>query len=97
MGGVYRIQTFFGFLYFFYIYKAPYVLGNVAFCGPTGDETFAKQLAKLYTKCIRERRIPKTWKQANMVIFVKKGIRKDIENYIPICLLSNMYKLFTKS
>ena len=23
MGGVYRIQTFFEFLYFFYIYKAP--------------------------------------------------------------------------
>ena len=23
MGGVYRIQFFFGFLYFFYIYKAP--------------------------------------------------------------------------
>ena len=23
MGGVYRIQTFFGFLYIFYIYKAP--------------------------------------------------------------------------
>ena len=27
-----------------------------------GDETIAKQLAKLYTKCITERRIPKTWK-----------------------------------
>ena len=26
MGGVYRIQTCFGFLYFFYIYKAPYLL-----------------------------------------------------------------------
>ena len=26
MGGVYRIQTFFGFLYIFYIYKAPYSL-----------------------------------------------------------------------
>ena len=25
MGGVYRIQIFFGFLYFFYIYKAPYL------------------------------------------------------------------------
>ena len=25
-----------------------------------GDETIAKQLAKLYTKCIKERRIPKT-------------------------------------
>ena len=27
MGGVYRIQTFFGFLYFFYIYKAPKSVG----------------------------------------------------------------------
>ena len=61
-----------------------------------GDETIAKQLAKLYTKCITERRIPKTWKEANMVTFFKKGNRKYIKNYRPICLLSNMYKLFTK-
>ena len=46
-----------------------------------GDETIAKQLAKLYTKCITEQRIPKTWKEANMVIFFKKGNRKDIKNY----------------
>ena len=31
----------------------------------TGDETIAKQLAKLYTKCITERRIPTTRKEAN--------------------------------
>ena len=61
-----------------------------------GNETIAKQLAKLYTKCITERLIPKTWKEANMVICFKKGNRKDIKNYRPICLLSNMYKLFTK-
>ena len=62
-----------------------------------GEETIAKQLAKLYTECIAERRIPKTWKEANiMVIFFKKGNRKDTKNYRPICLLSNMYKLFTK-
>ena len=30
-----------------------------------GDETIAKQLAKLYTKCMTERRIPKTWNEAN--------------------------------
>ena len=31
-----------------------------------------------------------------MVIFFKKGNRKYSNNYRPICLLSNMYKLFTK-
>ena len=62
-----------------------------------GDETIAKQLAKLYTKCMTERHIPETWKEANMVIFFKKGNRKDIKNYRPICLLSNMYKLLKKS
>ena len=41
-----------------------------------GEETIAKQLDKLYTKCITERRIPKTWKEA-MVLFFKKGERKD--------------------
>ena len=41
-----------------------------------GEENIAKQLAKLYTKCITERRIPKTWKEANMVIIFKKGNRK---------------------
>ena len=44
-----------------------------------GDETIEKQLAKLYTKCITERRIPKTWKEANLVILFKKGNRKDIK------------------
>ena len=60
-----------------------------------GYETIAKLLAKLYTKCITERRIPNTWKEANMVIFFKKGNRKEIKNYRPIHFLSNMYKLFT--
>ena len=61
-----------------------------------GDETIAKQLAKVVHKVHNGKRIPKTWKEANMVISFKKGNRKDIKNYRPICLLSNMYKLFTK-
>ena len=31
-----------------------------------------------------------------MVIFFKKGNRQYINNYIPICLISHMYKLFTE-
>ena len=61
-----------------------------------GEDTIAKALAKLYTKCISERRIPTTWKNAKMVIIFKKGNQNDIKNYRPICLLSNIYKLFTK-
>ena len=56
-----------------------------------GDETIAKQLAKLYTKCITERCIPKTWKEANVVIFFKKGNRKDIKNYVQTNLLAIKY------
>ena len=61
-----------------------------------GEDTIAKALAKLYTKCISERRIPATWKNAKMVIIFKKGNQNDIKNYRPICLLSNIHKLFTK-
>ena len=38
-----------------------------------GEQPIAKQPVGPYTKCITERRIHKTWKEANMVIFVKKG------------------------
>ena len=40
VGGVYRIQTFFGFLYFFYIYKAPYERGNF-FVSQLGGAAYA--------------------------------------------------------
>ncbi|MBA1447089.1 MAG: hypothetical protein FE835_19845 [Gammaproteobacteria bacterium] len=61
-----------------------------------GEDTISKALAKLYTKCLSERRIPTAWKNAKMVIIFKKGNKKDIKNYIPICMLSNVYKVLTK-
>ena len=33
-----------------------------------GEDTISKTLAKLYTKCLSEKRIPTTWKNAKMVI-----------------------------
>ena len=61
-----------------------------------GEDTISKTLAKLYTKCLSERRIPTAWKNAKMVIIFRKGNKKDLTNYRPICLLSNIYKVPTK-
>ncbi len=64
-----------------------------------GDETIAKQLAKLNTKCITERRIPKTGKEANKYygdIFQEMEWKRHHELQ-KICLLSNICKLFTNN
>ena len=44
----------------------------------------SKTLAKLYTKCLSERRLPTAWKNAEMVVFVKGGTKKDTKNCRPI-------------
>ncbi|KAE9415074.1 hypothetical protein Angca_008569, partial [Angiostrongylus cantonensis] len=36
------------------------------------------------------------WRTSRTVILPKKGDRKDLRNYCPICLLNVLYKLFTK-
>ena len=61
-----------------------------------GDETIAKQLAKRYTKCITERRIPKSWKEANMVICFQEREQK-IHQELQANLFAIKYvHLFTK-
>ena len=37
------------------------------------------------------------WKNAKMVIISKKGNKKYLKNFRPICLLSNIYKALTKA
>ena len=53
-------------------------------------------LAKLYTKCLSERRIPTAWKNAKMMIRFKNGNKKDLKNYRPIRILRNIYEVLTK-
>ena len=62
-----------------------------------GEDTLSKTLAKLYIKCLSERRIPTAWKNAEMVIIFKNGNKEDLRNYRPICVLSNIYKELTKA
>ena len=55
-----------------------------------------KILAKLYTECLRQNMIPKSWHRAIVMLLHKKGDQKDLANYRPISLLSALYKLLTK-
>ncbi|KAK6765814.1 hypothetical protein RB195_025622 [Necator americanus] len=53
-------------------------------------------LARLFTRYLSECKVPKQWKTSKTVLFYKKGDPHDIGNYRPICLLSVIYKLFTR-
>ncbi|KAK6735301.1 hypothetical protein RB195_018475 [Necator americanus] len=53
-------------------------------------------LAAHMTSYLQKERIPGQWKTSRTVLIHKKGDREDFRNYRPICLLSVLYKVFTK-
>ncbi|KAK6734421.1 hypothetical protein RB195_017920 [Necator americanus] len=53
-------------------------------------------LVRLFTRYLSECKVPKQWKTSKTVLLYKKGDPHDIGNYRPICLLSVIYKLFTR-
>nr|CDJ82579.1 RNA-directed DNA polymerase (reverse transcriptase) domain containing protein [Haemonchus contortus] len=55
-----------------------------------------KTLARLFTRYLSECKVPTSWKTSKTVLLYKKGDPDAIGNYRPICLLSVIYKLFTR-
>ncbi|KAK6735731.1 hypothetical protein RB195_018767 [Necator americanus] len=53
-------------------------------------------LAAHMTSYLQKERIPDQWKTSRTVLIHKKGDRENLRNYRPICLLSVLYKVFTK-
>jgi len=61
-----------------------------------GGDTLLQAISALFSKCLEESKIPDSWNNAVVVLLHKKGDITRLENYRPISLLSQLYKLFTK-
>ncbi|KAL0839312.1 hypothetical protein ABMA28_016056 [Loxostege sticticalis] len=61
-----------------------------------GGESLIAELADLFNRCLSEGNIPKNWENAIVILLYKKGCKADLNNYRPISLLSQTYKLFSK-
>lgn len=59
-------------------------------------EELAPILTKLFNEIIIKRKIPEQWTKSHIILLHKKGNKDDIENYRPISLMSNVYKVFAK-
>ncbi|KAE9417239.1 hypothetical protein Angca_004420, partial [Angiostrongylus cantonensis] len=57
---------------------------------------FINRLPRLSTRYTSEWKVSTHWKTSRSVLLLKKGDLHDIGNYRPICLLSVVYKLFTR-
>ncbi|KAE9412760.1 hypothetical protein Angca_002881, partial [Angiostrongylus cantonensis] len=53
-------------------------------------------LARLFIRYLSECKVHTQWKTSKTVLLFKKGDLHDIGHYRPICLLSVVYKLFTR-
>lgn len=76
--------------------KAPGSDGiNIELIKAGGHEIW-RALAIRFSRYLAEKKVPSRWKESKTVLLYKKGDKEDLKNYRPICLLSHIYKLFTR-
>ena len=61
-----------------------------------GGEEVIQEMVTLFNDILKEKRIPKEWKEAKVILLFKKGDKNEVKNYRPISLLSHMYKIFIR-
>ena len=61
-----------------------------------GGTTVLKIIQKLVNRCLKEKKIPQDWNNANSILIHKTGDCTDLKTYRSMSLLSQLYKLFAK-
>ena len=54
-----------------------------------------KTICKLYNYCLEGRTLPEKWKEGQITLIYKKDAPWKLENYHPITLLQNIYKIYS--
>lgn len=61
-----------------------------------GEEILTRPITILFNKILEEETIPEQWTTSTIILLHKKGPKDNLNNYRPISLMSNLYKLFSK-
>ena len=61
-----------------------------------GVEPTVQMFTNMFNRCLREGKLPNSWKDVSVIIIHKKGDTADIKNYRPISLLPITYKVFSQ-
>lgn len=61
-----------------------------------GGKEMQYLLFRIYQKIWKDKRMPKSWKEAIIIPIHKKGDKSNCENHRGISLLNSVYKVFTK-
>ncbi|XP_037871664.1 uncharacterized protein LOC119629571 [Bombyx mori] len=59
-------------------------------------DTMAPILVHIFNEILKSEHIPHQWSTSTIILLHKKGNKNDINNYRPISLMSNIYKVFAK-
>ena len=61
-----------------------------------GGQIISKAFADRFSCYTEKGKTPDAWRESRMILMMKKGDPEDLNNYRPITLPSQMYKIFTR-